>query len=442
MSAIEPITPPPGIRAPSPETSFPLNPADFLADVHVVHVTFRCMNEFAHNTAPSSATRLALAGTPLPALVVDLDAVDANAEDLVRRAAGKPIRVASKSIRIPELIKYVAAKPGFQGVLAYTLPEALMLFHEGVSDDILVAYPTTNAEAIAELADDDDARAAIALMVDSAEHLAYLTKATTSEKPFRVCIDVDASYRPAPGVHIGTLRSPLHSPKQAAAFAREIIAKPELALVGIMMYEGQIAGVGDEGKGFRPTAIRVMQKASRKELAKRRAAVVKAVEAVAGPLELVNGGGTGSLESTCAETAVTEAAAGSGIMAPTLFDTYRAFKLTPASFFVLPVVRRPKRNVVTVAGGGRIASGVADATRMPTPVWPTNLSYAPDEGPGEVQTPLRGKNAHSTAIGSGVWFRHTKAGETSEHANTATIVQHGNVVGHWDTYRGKGLIFT
>lgn len=410
--------------------------------VRRIPVIFGCMNEFAPVTAPSSATRAALEKASLPALVVDLDAVDANAEDLVRRAAGKPIRVASKSIRIPKLIKYVAAKPGFQGVLAYTLPEALLLFREGVSDDILVAYPTTDTQAIAELAGDDAARAAIALMVDSPEHLDYLTTATSASKPFRVCIDVDASYRPAPGIHIGTLRSPLHSPKQAAAFAREIKAKTELALIGIMMYEGQIAGVGDKGKGLRPIAIRLMQQASRKELAKRRAAVVKAVEKVAGPLELVNGGGTGSLESTCAEDAVTEAAAGSGIMAPTLFDTYRAFTLTPASFFVLPVVRRPKRNVITVAGGGRIASGMADATRMPTPVWPTNLCYAPNEGPGEVQTPLRGKNARSVGIGSGVWFRHTKAGETSEHANSATIVQHGKLVGHWDTYRGKGLIFT
>jgi D-serine deaminase-like pyridoxal phosphate-dependent protein len=41
---------------------------------------------------------------PTPIAVVDLDAFDANAADLVRRAGGKPVRVASKSIRVPALI--------------------------------------------------------------------------------------------------------------------------------------------------------------------------------------------------------------------------------------------------------------------------------------------------------------------------------------------------
>ena len=34
-----------------------------------------------------------------PFAVVDLDAFDANAADLVRRGGGKPIRLASKSVR-------------------------------------------------------------------------------------------------------------------------------------------------------------------------------------------------------------------------------------------------------------------------------------------------------------------------------------------------------
>src|SRR5699024_4551489 len=320
----------------------------------------------AHPTAPElpsptrspvpERVRRAVAGKPLPALVVDLDAVDANAEDMLRRAGGTPIRVASKSLRIPALIEHVLAKPGFQGVLAYTLPEALMLAGEGNCDDILVAYPTTDEDAVIDLAADPAARAAIAVMVDSPEQLPMLARHASEDVPLRVCLDVDASWRPAPGVHIGTLRSPAHSPGQAAALARAVDATPGLRVIGVMMYEGHIAGVGDAGSTPRAAAVRVMQKASRKELAARRAKVVAAVEAAVGPLELVNGGGTGSLESTCAEAAVTEAAAGSGLVAPTLFDAYRAFTPTPASWFVLPVVRRPAPATVTLAGGGRIAS--------------------------------------------------------------------------------------
>ena len=53
----------------------------------------------------------------------------------------------------------------------------------------------------------------------------------------------------------------------------------------------------------------------------------------------MNGGGTGSLEKTAAEAAVTEIGAGSGLYQPRLFDSYRGFRGRPAAFFVLPVVR-------------------------------------------------------------------------------------------------------
>jgi D-serine deaminase-like pyridoxal phosphate-dependent protein len=62
-----------------------------------------------------------------PLAVLDLDALDANADALVRRAAGKPIRVASKSVRSRGVLRRVLARPGFAGVLAYSLHEALWL---------------------------------------------------------------------------------------------------------------------------------------------------------------------------------------------------------------------------------------------------------------------------------------------------------------------------
>jgi D-serine deaminase-like pyridoxal phosphate-dependent protein len=73
-----------------------------------------------------------------PLAVLDLDAVDANAAELARRAAGTPIRVASKSLRVRALLDRVLARPGFEGILAYTLPEALWLVEHGARD-VLVA---------------------------------------------------------------------------------------------------------------------------------------------------------------------------------------------------------------------------------------------------------------------------------------------------------------
>ena len=94
------------------------------------------------------------------------------------------------------------------------------------------------------------------------------------------------------------------------------------------------------------------------------------------------------------------------------------------------------------AGGGRIASGPAGEDRLPSPVFPAGLAYAKDEGPGEVQTPLTGDAARGLRIGDPVWFRHTKAGETAEHANEAIVVSNGAIIGRWATYRGKELIYS
>src|SRR5580700_5374147 len=96
--------------------------------------------------------RLERATTSLdpPFAVVDLDAFWANAADMERRAAPKPIRLASKSVRCRALQERVLARPGFRGTLAYTLPEALWLAAQGF-EDILVAYPTADRHALREL---------------------------------------------------------------------------------------------------------------------------------------------------------------------------------------------------------------------------------------------------------------------------------------------------
>ncbi|WP_131740411.1 amino acid deaminase/aldolase [Actinomadura roseirufa] len=382
------------------------------------------------------------AGLEAPFAVVDLAALRANAADLRRRAGGKPIRVASKSVRCRELLTEVLAMDGFAGVMAFTLPEALWLYERGVSDDILVAYPTTDRTAVAALAADPAAARAVTLMVDSAEHL-DLIEAAGGGRPLRVCVDIDASYRPLGGrVTIGALRSPLRTPAQVAALAERILKRPGLELAGLMAYEAQIAGVGDlpPGRPARARAIRAVQRRSRVELARRRAAIVRAVRELT-DLRFVNGGGTGSVETTAAERAVTEVAAGSGLYQPHLFDQYSAFSGRPAALFALPVVRRPGPGVVTCLGGGYLASGPGDRVRLPQPYLPTGLSYRADEGAGEVQTPLLGRAADLLSVGDRVWFRHTKAGELCERFADLHLIDGDRLVRTVPTYRGEGRTF-
>jgi D-serine deaminase-like pyridoxal phosphate-dependent protein len=400
------------------------------------------VSDVAAGTARVGQLRAAVGDLDPPLAVLDADAFQANASDLVRRAAGTPIRVASKSLRVRGLLDRALAVPGFAGVLCYQLPEALWLHGKGF-DDLVLGYPTVNRAALARLAADESAASAITLMIDDVAQLDLIDAvAAPGRRPaLRVAVELDAAYRPGHGaVHLGARRSPLHAPRALARLAATIARRPGFRLVGMMAYEGQIAGVGDAGRGLRARAVRMMQRSSATELVQRRAEAVAAVRAIA-ELEFVNGGGTGSIECTAAEEAVTEVAAGSGLIGPGLFDHYRGFRPAPAAYFVLPVVRRPSARIATLGGGGWIASGPAGADRLPVLADPPGLRYLGQEGPGEVQTPVRGRPARRLAIGDTVWLRHAKAGELAEHVDAYQMVAGDARSGVLRTYRGEGKAF-
>jgi D-serine deaminase-like pyridoxal phosphate-dependent protein len=393
----------------------------------------------------------ATADCSAPVVAVGVEALAHNAHDLLRRAKGRPIRVASKSIRVRGVLDAVLALPGYRGVLAYTLAEALWLSER--IDDVVVAYPSVDRAAFQRLAQNEAAAKRVTVMIDSVEQLEFIDSVVRPKHrvPIRVCLDFDASWNSKLLGAIGALRSPVHDPAELRRLAERVQQRRGFDLVGIMSYESQIAGVGDQpiGRPARGLLMRTVQRKSAAELADRRAEAVAAVRCVS-ELEFVNGGGTGSIERTAGEPAITEIAAGSGLFGPHLFDNYRAFRPAPAVSFALDVVRRPNKDTATLLGGGWIASGVAGNDRLPQPVWPAGLRYSAREGAGEVQTPVTGAAAGQLSVGDRVWLRHTKSGEPMEHTNqvVAVRVSEDPVQGsspdtrNWfDTYRGEGKCF-
>ena len=380
-----------------------------------------------------------------PFAIIDLDSFWHNAADLRKRAGGKPLRLASKSVRCRGLQERVLSSEGFSGTLAFTLPEALWLASKGF-DDMVVAYPTADRDALRRLVKlmADRSETELAVMVDSIDHLDFIEQAVGSHTgDIQICLDVDAGWWLLGGkVRIGAKRSPVHTARDAVRLAQEVTRRDGFRLVGVMAYEAQIAGVGDAPKGrpLRGVAIRAMQTRSARELADRRAEIVDAIQSVA-PLSFVNGGGTGSVELTSAEDVVTEVAAGSGLFGPTLFSNYRAFDPRPAAMFALPVVRRPSPSVATVLGGGYLASGPADDARLPQPYLPSGLKLDAQEGAGEVQTPLHGTAAARLSIGDRVYFRHAKAGEMCERFESLYLIEGDRVTDEVPTYRGEGQTF-
>ena len=311
--------------------------------------------------------------------------------------------------------------------MTFTLPETLWLAEHGF-ENLLLAYPTADTGALEELALRSVANpgGAPIVMVDCAEHLDAIESVLgAGAAPVRVCIDLDAGWWALGGrIKVGPKRSPVHTVEQAVALAREIERRPQIELAALMSYEGQIAGVGDQppGRRLRGAAIRSMQRRSAAELAERRAAVVAAIREFA-ELPIVNGGGTGSLELTGAEDAVTEIAAGSGFYAPTLFDTYSRFS-ADARRRLRPADRAQAHTAVATAlGGGYLASGSGDPARLPSPWLPPGLELDAEEGAGEVQTPLSGAPARDLQIGDRVYMRHAKAGELCERFDALHLVE-------------------
>ncbi len=391
--------------------------------------------------------RRAIDGEPLPCALVDLDALEANARtlDAMARDHGKTLRLASKSVRCPRLIRLIleGGQGTVRGLMTYSATETAFLAGEG-HDDLLLAYPTAqrpDAELLAGLCAQGKT---VAVVCDDDAQLAVLDAAAArAATSVRVCIELDVSYRPARGVHLGGRRSPLHTPAAVAAFAARVRAHQHLRVDGIMAYEGHIAGSTDKNP-FTPVMNvpkRLVKLLSKDRVASARADTARALRAAGHEVRVVNGGGTGSLRWASGEGALTEVTAGSGYVDSQLFSYYRDLHLEPAAYFALQVVRKPAPGMVTCHGGGYVASGEAGVDRLPVPALPPGGALIGFEGAGEVQTPVTLGPGVDVALGEPYFFRHAKAGELAEHFNEYLLVRGDRVVERAPTYRGLGHCF-
>lgn len=392
----------------------------------------------------------AVAGESLPCALVDLDALDANALKLnaIARNANKSLRLATKSVRCPRLIQMLLDTGGgtVRGLMTYTATETAFLAALG-HDDLLLAYPTAQRSDADLLAQLSAAGTIVAVVADDDEQLAVLDAAAArAQTTLRICMEIDVSYRPVRGVHLGGRRSPLHTAADVTAFAARVRIRANLCVDSVMGYEGHIAGVTDNNP-FSPlmnAPKRLLKLLAKQPVASTRADVANSLAAAGHKLRVVNGGGTGSLQWASAEDALTEVSAGSGYLHSHLFSYYRDLELDPAAYFALQVVRRPAAGMVTCLGGGYVASGEAGPDRLPVPAFPAGASLLPLEGTGEVQTPLllpTLPTGSEVKLGDPIFFRHAKAGELAEHFNEYLLIRGDRIVERTPTYRGLGRCF-
>lgn len=391
----------------------------------------------------------------LPALVLDVGAFDRNLERLCAqaRAQALPLRLATKSVRVPSLLSRAHTRGRGQtaGLLCFAVEEAERLFAQG-HDDLFVAYPPSlrrgDDKDLARAARLSAEGAAIVLAVDAVEAVERAAEeAARIGTTLELALCVDMSLELAGGrVHLGVRRSPLRTANEVVALARKIADTRGTRFAGLLCYEAQIAGLGDRNPFARleNPVKELVRKRSIPDVAARRTALVEALRHAGLAPRIVNGGGTGSLHSTTVASGVTEVSAGSGLYKPLLFDYFHDAHLRalePSLFFALEVTRLPKAGWATLSGGGYIASGSAGADKLPRPAWPAGLTLDGNEGAGEVQTPVRVPRGVQLRLGDAVLFRHAKAGELCERFAELLLVEGGEVVDRAPTYRGLGWSF-
>lgn len=387
--------------------------------------------------------RQALLGRTMPCAFVDLDLLDQNARQIAGRASGKRIRVASKSVRCVALLRRIlAADPAIQGVMCFTAREAAYLASLGF-DDLLIGYPCWHASDIAAVAKATAEGARITFMVDSVAQVEQIER-VASQHGVRLplCLDSDTAAR-LPGLHFGAWRSPLRTPDQARPVIERIVSSKSVWLDGVMGYEAQIAGVGDRypGQPLKNALVNRLKSRSAREVATQRGELVELARSLGADLRFVNGGGTGSMRTTGAESVVTEITVGSGFYSPGLFDNYRDFRYLPAAGFAIEIVRQPAPHIYTCLGGGYIASGAPGRDRLPKPYLPAGARLDKLEGAGEVQTPIHYDGPEKLKLGDPILLRHAKAGELCERFNELLLISGGEVVDQAATYRGEGKCF-
>ncbi|WP_155593999.1 amino acid deaminase/aldolase [Lysinibacillus cavernae] len=372
---------------------------------------------------------------------LDLDALDKNIQTVQDACGEKQIRIATKSIRSVEVLRYVQKKlTNVVGFMTFTAPETIFLLQQQF-DDLLLGYPVMEEAAIRQLLHFVKEGKTVTFMVDRQEHIQLLTK-IGEEIGVRVpiCIDINVS-NDFKVLYFGTKRSSLYSLETLTPFLQSIQNNPSIEVVGAMGYEAQIAGVGNRpANAIKGRFIEAMQVQAKKQVTQFRRLAIAHIKAYFPNLRFVNGGGSGSMTYTTQQKEVTEITVGSAFYAPALFDQFSHLQLEKAAGFALSVTRMPENNLVVCHGGGYTASGAVGTDRLPVFYEPTTFAYLSLEGAGEVQTPIKVKGK-KVNIGDTIYFRHAKAGELCERFQVLHGIRGDKYVGPYTTYRGDGQCF-
>ncbi|MFN8370100.1 MAG: alanine racemase [Bacteriovoracaceae bacterium] len=389
-----------------------------------------------------------LSSETLPAMVVNMDAIDFNLDIIEKYALSfnKKIRIATKSIRVPDIALYILKKNPkvFQGLMCFSIFEAKFYFEKGITD-LLIGYPVVQYQELVVLSELINQGADIKIMLDHPDQFKIIEDHWNKnglKTKVKICLDIDCSFQFF-GIYAGVYRSSIKNLNSLKERLNLIKQSNYLNFNGLMAYEAQVAGLPDRNpyQSFLNFIKRWIRKKSMRLLAVKRAEIKKIVEENGFHLSFFNGGGSGSLQMTLLEEAISEVTVGSGIFQAQLFDYYTTNEFSPAIAFALTITRNSDPHILTCQSGGFIASGMTSRDKTPKPFMPEGVELIEAEGMGEVQSPIKISDNCKLKIGDMVFFRPAKSGEIAERFNEYLLIRNNKIEKKVLTYRGLNLNF-
>jgi D-serine deaminase-like pyridoxal phosphate-dependent protein len=272
-----------------------------------------------------------------PALVIDLDRVEANLAYMADYAARHGIKLrphakTHKSVKLAERQRALGAI----GICAARIGEAEALAEGGI-DDILITAPIISAQAIDRLAVLAMRNAGTKIVIDHVNGARALNDcAQGSDQIIDVLIDLD----------IGLHRTGILPDQSALELADTIAQLPHLNLVGVQAYAGHLMHIQnwDERKAKLQSALEPVQK------------LIPLLRARGHSIDIITGGGTGSFRIDVEIGLFTELQIGSYLFMDVDYlaidpGDQSAWALQPALFVQSCVISANAPGLVTLDAG-------------------------------------------------------------------------------------------
>jgi D-serine deaminase-like pyridoxal phosphate-dependent protein len=280
-----------------------------------------------------------------PALMVDLDVMEANIAEIARvcRESGVSWRPHIKGQKTPEIVaKEMAA--GAIGVTCAKLGEAEVMAAAGIRD-ILVANQIVGPAKMARLrALLESADPVVA--IDSQAHVAALAEAMAGvPRPLRVVIEVN----------IGMNRAGVEPGAPVVSLANAIAGHDCLRFSGLMGWEGQTVAAADLAEKEQSVARAVGPLTASAEACRQAGFRV----------DIVSCGGTGTFPYCARQPGVTEVQVGGGIFSDEHYRSHFHVEFPCALTLLATVISRPTSERIVLDAGKKSMSGDA---AMPRPL--------------------------------------------------------------------------